>query len=172
MNLGHNNSTLFRSGKEDESDSWLPIQNWVLSLRSLGKSVLLIHHAGKSCKQWGTSRLEDVLYTLITMKRATVYKARDGACIEVYFEKNRALYGVDVKPFMARLESNTTNDGIKTLSWTCKSLEDSTFDTVCALANDGLGNSEIAQELEIHKSSVSRYVKRGKEEGIIKPLNS
>ena len=162
-----NNSTLFRSGKEDESDSWLPIQNWLLSLRSLGKSVLLIHHAGKSGKQRGTSRREDVLDTVITMKRPTGYKAQDGACIEVYFEKNRALYGDDVKPFEARLESNTNDDGIKTLSWTCKSLEDSTFDTVCALANEGLGNSEIAQELEIHKSTVSRYVKRGKEEGTI-----
>ena len=167
-----NNSTLFRSGKEDESDSWLPNQNWLLSLRSLGKSVLLIHHAGKSGKQRGTSRREDVLDTVITMKRPTGYKAQDGACIEVYFEKNRALYGDDVKPFEARLESNTNDDGIKTLSWTCKSLEDSTFDTVCALANKGLGNWEIAQELEIHKSTVSRYVNRGKEEGIIKPLNS
>ena len=164
-----NHSTLFRSGKEDESDSWLPIQNWLLSLRSLGKSVLLIHHAGKSGKQRGTSRREDVLDTVITMKRPTGYKAQDGACIEVYFEKNRALYGDDVKPFEARLESNTNDDGIKTLSWTCKSLEDSTFDTVCALANEGLGNSEIAQELEIHKSTVSRYVKRGKEEGTINP---
>ena len=90
-------------------------------------------------------------------------KAQDGACIEFYFEKNRAVFGDDVKPFEARLESNTNDDGIKTLSWTCKSLEDSTFDTVCALANEGLGNSEIAQELEIHKSTVSRYVKRGKE---------
>ena len=162
-----NNSTLFRSGKEDESDSWLPNQNWLLNLRSLGKSVLLIHHAGKSGKQRGTSRREDVLDTVITMKRPTGYKAQDGACIEVYFEKNRALYGDDVKPFEARLESNTNDDGIKTLSWTCKSLEDSTFDTVCALANEGLGNSEIAQELEIHKSTVSRYVKRGKEEGTI-----
>ena len=43
---------------------------------------------------------------------------------------------------------------------------------VCVLANKGLGNWEIAQELEIHKSTVSRYVNRGKEEGIIKPLNS
>jgi hypothetical protein len=49
-------STLCRSGKEDESDSWLPIQNWLLSLRSLGKSVLKIHHAGKSGQQRGTSR--------------------------------------------------------------------------------------------------------------------
>ena len=42
-----NLSTLIRSGKESESDSWLPVQEWVLRLRSRGKSVLLIHHAGK-----------------------------------------------------------------------------------------------------------------------------
>ena len=58
------------------------------------------------------------------------------------------------------------------LSWTCKSLEDSTFDTVCALANKGLGNWEISKELEIHKSTVSKYVQRGKREGTIKPCNS
>ena len=74
--------------------------------------------------------------------------------------------------YRRNIDINTNDDGIKTLSWTCKSLEDSTFDTVCALANKGLGNWEIAQELEIHKSTVSRYVNRGKEEGIIKPLNS
>ena len=38
-----NVSTLVRSGRESESDSWLPVQEWVLRLRSHGKSVLLIH---------------------------------------------------------------------------------------------------------------------------------
>ena len=64
------------------------------------------------------------------------------------------------------------DDGIETFEWNCKSLEDSTFDTVCSLANEGLENWEICKELEIHKSTVSSYVNRGKEEGIIKPLNS
>lgn len=68
-----NLSTLFRSGKEYESDSWLPIQNWLLSLRSLNKLVLLIHHAGKSGQQRRTSRREDVLDTVITMKWAKGY---------------------------------------------------------------------------------------------------
>ena len=167
-----NLSTLFRSGKEYESDSWLPIQNWLLSLRSLNKSVLLIHHAGKGGQQRGTSRREDVLDTVITMKRPKGYKEQDGACLEFYFEKNRALYGDEVKPFEARLESNTNDDGIEIFKWTCKSLEDSTFDTVCGLSNEGLENWEISQELEIHKSTVSRYVQRGKEEGTIKPCNS
>ena len=55
---------------------------------------------------------------------------------------------------------------------TWKSLEDSTYDSVCRLANEGLENCEICKELEIHKSTVSRYVQRGKREGTIKPCNS
>ena len=167
-----NLSTLIRSGKEDESDSWLPMQNWLLSLRSLGKSVLLIHHAGKGGQQRGTSRREDVLDTVISLKRPTDYIQEEGARIEFHFEKNRALLGDEVKPFEARLESNTNKDGLETLKWTWKSLEDSTYDSVCRLANEGLANWEICKELEIHKSTVSKYVKRGKEEGIIKPCNS
>ena len=56
--------------------------------------------------------------------------------------------------------------------WTWKSLKDSTYESVCRLANEGLDNWEIAQDLDIHKSTVSRYVQRGKEEGVIKPCSS
>ena len=167
-----NISTLCRSGKEDESDSWLPIQNWLLSLRSLGKSVLQIHHAGKSGQQRGTSRREDVLDTVISLKRPRDYIQAEGARIEFHFEKSRAILGDEVKPFEARLESKTNKEGLELLKWTWKSLEDSTYDSVCRLANEGLENWEISKELEIHKSTVSRYVQRGKREGTIKPCNS
>ena len=71
-----NLSTLFRSGKEYDSDSWLPVQEWLLRLRSRGKSVLLIHHAGKSGQQRGTSRREDVLDTVITQKAGRIQTTR------------------------------------------------------------------------------------------------
>ena len=167
-----NISTLCRSWKEDESDSWLPIQNWLLSLRSLGKSVLQIHHAGKGGQQRGTSRREDVLDTVISLKRPRDYIQAEGARIEFHFEKSRAILGDEVKPFEARIESKTDKEGLELLKWTWKSLEDSTYDSVCRLANEGLENWEISKELEIHKSTVSRYVQRGKREGTIKPCNS
>jgi len=51
------------------------------------------------------------------------------------------------------------------------SLEDSTFEKVCRLSSDGLSNTEIVQELGIHKSTVSRNVNRGKTEGKINMQN-
>ena len=63
-----NLSTLVRTGKENEAESWLPIQQWALEMRSQGKSVLFIHHAGKSGQQRGSSRREDVLDLVMELR--------------------------------------------------------------------------------------------------------
>jgi hypothetical protein len=55
-----NVSTLCRGLKENDADTWTPVQNWLLVQRRVGKSVLVIHHAGKSGQQRGTSRKENV----------------------------------------------------------------------------------------------------------------
>jgi len=164
-----NLSTLIRSGKESESDSWLPVQEWILRLRSRGKSVLLIHHAGKSGLQRGTSRREDVLDTVISLKKPDNIKQESGTCFEVHFEKYRSLSGDEIKPFEVILESSGQDNELGDINWNYKSLEDSTFEKVCRLANEGLEQMEITKELEIHKSTVSRHYRRGKEEGLIPP---
>ncbi len=164
-----NLSTLIRSGKESESDSWLPVQEWLLRLRSQGKSVLLIHHAGKSGLQRGTSRREDVLDTVIGLKKPNNIKQESGTCFEVHFEKYRSLSGDEIKPFEVILESYNQDNGLSNIHWDYKSLDDSTFEKVCRLANEGLEQMEITKELEIHKSTVSRHYRRGKEEGLIPP---
>ena len=84
-----NVSSLFRSGVENDAESWAPVQAWTLALRRRGISSLFVHHAGKGGKQRGTSRREDVLDTVIALKRPTDYVATDGARFEVHFEKAR-----------------------------------------------------------------------------------
>jgi hypothetical protein len=61
-------STICRSLKENDADSWVPVQSWALSLRRAGKSVVFIHHAGKAGAQRGTSRKEDVLDTVMVLR--------------------------------------------------------------------------------------------------------
>ena len=58
-----NLSCLARSGKENEGESWMPVQDWALRLRQQGVCVLFLHHAGKGGQQRGTSRREDLLDT-------------------------------------------------------------------------------------------------------------
>jgi len=158
-----NISTLVRGGKENESESWLPVQEWALRQRAEGRSVLWVHHSGKGGQQRGTSRREDVLDTSIGLKRPPDYNPEKGAVFEVHFQKNRGFTGEDAQPLEASMDVTPQGRQI----WCFRSLEASTYDRCCDLANEGLKNHEISQELGVNKSTVSRHVKRGKEQGDI-----
>ena len=101
-----NLSTLCRGLKENEADSWTPVQNWCLSLRRAAKSVLLIHHGGKSGAQRGTSRKEDVLDTVVSLRKPPDHQADQGARFEIHFEKSRGFYGPEAAPFEAWLKGD------------------------------------------------------------------
>ena len=156
-----NISTLVRGGKENEAESWLPVQEWALKQRSSGRSVLFIHHSGKDGRQRGTSRREDVLDTVIALKQPGTYDPEQGAVFEVHFEKARGFAGDDAKPFEAKLETDQQCG----LFWTYRSIEDSTYEKCCKLSNEGLTPTEISVQLDIHKSTVSRHLKHGRSKG-------
>ncbi|MDW7774368.1 MAG: bifunctional DNA primase/polymerase [Desulfobulbaceae bacterium] len=148
-----NISTLCRSSEENKGDAWLPVQEWALRMRARGISVLLIHHDGKGGQQRGTSRKEDVLDTVIQLKHPADYSPDHGALFEVHFRKARGIYGEDVKPFEASLQTN--EQGLPT--WMIKSIEDSTYMKVVAMLKDGMTQTETATELGISKSAVHKH---------------
>lgn len=152
-----NISTLCRAGAEDKADDWMIVQDWALRMRAAGKSVMFIHHAGKSGAQRGTSKREDVLDTVIALRHPVDYEQERGAEFEVHFEKARGITGDDVKPFVARLEAI---DGH--MDWTVTDLEKRNHLKVIQLTNDGWTGKEIAEELGINKSTVSRHLKRAR----------
>jgi putative DNA primase/helicase len=151
-----NISTLSRSGKENEAQSWLPLQEWALRLRAQGKSVLFIHHSGKTGLQRGTSKREDILDTVIGLRHTQDYEPSQGACFEVHFEKSRGIYGADVEPFEAKLA-----DGV----WTTKSIKRSAYEKAVRLTKDGYSQKEIADEIGKTKGYVSKLVRQAKEKG-------
>ncbi|MFK7890450.1 MAG: AAA family ATPase [Granulosicoccus sp.] len=150
-----NISTLCRAGAENKADDWNVVSEWALRMRRYGKTVLFVHHAGKGGQQRGTSKREDILDVVIALKRP-MDDAHTGASFEVHFEKARHLFGDDTKPFVA-----TLNDGL----WKTEQLEENTYRRVVAMTNEGLTVTEIARELDRHKSNISRHVKKAKECG-------
>lgn len=98
-----NISSLFRSYKENDADSWSPIQEWLLYLRRLNISVLLVHHANKGGDQRGTSRKEDVLDTSIMLKLPQGYSPEEGVNFEVHYTKHRHFFGDEARPFSAQV---------------------------------------------------------------------
>jgi hypothetical protein len=148
--------------KENDSSDWGALQTWALRQRALGRSVLMIHHSGKGGLQRGTSRREDVLDTVIGLERPKDYESTQGARFIVKYEKARGFFGDDAKSFEAHLVNVEEQ-----ASWQVKAVEESTYEKVYALANEGASQSEIVDELEVHKSTVSRHLKRARQEGLL-----
>lgn len=143
-----NLSTLCRGLKENEADSWTPVQNWLLAQRRQGKSVLVIHHGGKSGAQRGTSRKEDVLDTVIGLRKPPDYKPEQGARFEIHFEKHRGFWGPDADPFEIQLIDDQWRESA------IKSGDD--VSTLHALREQGLSIRDIADRTGLPKSTVAR----------------
>lgn len=155
-----NISTLVRNGNENEADSWNTVQDWVVNLKSAGKTVVFVHHAGKSGQQRGTSKREDIMDTVINLKKPSDYVQSQGARFEVHFEKARSFSGDGAKPFEVQL---SIDDG--GTHWDSCDLEESNYEKSISLFNSGYRQKEVAEELGVDKSTASRYWKRAVTEG-------
>jgi len=159
-----NISTLFRSGIENEAESWQPVQDWALELRKKGKSVLFIHHAAKNGQQRGTSKREDILDCVITLKQSPVHCANQGAAFEVIFEKTRHFTEDDAASFQVQLREQ--DDGL--WQWTIEEPEiDSEVEQVAKAVNEGLTIEETAERTGLSKSQVETRKKKAKNQGLI-----
>jgi hypothetical protein len=147
-----NLSCLCRTGKENEGEGWLPVQEWLLRLRQRGIAILFVHHAGKGGAQRGTSRREDVLDLVISLRHSSDYSPTEGVRFELHFEKCRSLVGEDTKPFEVRLERDPT--GLHT--WMKRSIEDTRLARAAELFADGVSVRDAAEELQISKSAAHR----------------
>lgn len=146
-----NIATLCRTGKENESQSWQPMQSWLLDLRRRGMTVLLIHHAGKSGDQRGTSAREDIMDTVISLRRPREYSMAEGARFEVHLTKARGIVGDEAKPFEAHLKAEDN-----ALHWNIRELEDVELQTLKRLLDEGYSVRDCAEEMGRSKSAVQR----------------
>lgn len=159
-----NISCLFRSGSENESDSWQEAQEWALDLRKKGKSVLFVHHAGKSGNQRGTSKREDILDSVIILKHPDDYKSEEGARIEIIFDKSRHFSGEDTRSFQAHLKTDDNSIWRWELSDAPKEEQ---IIQMAFLKRKGLTIKEIMKETGLTKSQIEYRTEKAKEKGFI-----
>ena len=150
-----NIASLCRTGKENESQSWQTMQAWLLELRRRGMTVLLIHHAGKSGDQRGTSAREDIMDTVISLRRPREYSMAEGARFEVHLTKARGILGDDAKPF----EANLVTEG-NALHWQVRELEDVELESLRRLLKEGYSIRDCAEEMGKSKGAIQRLKKK------------
>src|SRR5262249_10281899 len=141
---------------EDKKQDWEPINAWLIKLRHRGLATILVHHAGKSGQQRGTSGREDSLDTVIHLDRPAGYEAMEGCHFELKFTKARSVKGEEVGPLDVRLLEEAGS-----LAWSFKPLETSKEDQVRKLLAEGIDSpTDIAEALGIHRSYAYRLKKR------------
>jgi AAA domain len=148
-----NLSSLVRSGKENEAESWLPIQQWALELRRQGKSVMFIHHSGRNGEPRGTSKREDLLDTVIKLQSPHTYKAEEGLRVEIQFTKHRNFFGKDTEPFEASLSPGENGVSI----WVTKDIEVGGYEKALKLFEQGCDILAVKEELGISRATAFRY---------------
>lgn len=148
-----NLSALVRSGKENEAESWLPIQGWALGLRRNGKAVMFLHHSGRNGEQRGTTKREDLLDLVIALRRPPDYKAEEGLRTEVWFTKTRGIFGKDAEAFEVGM--STGENGVPV--WTVKDVEGSKSEKAMRLFEIGCDVPTVEKELGISRATAFRY---------------
>ena len=131
------------------------MQAWLLDLRRRGITVLLIHHAGKSGDQRGTSAKEDIMDTVISLRRPREYAMAEGARFEVHLTKARGILGDDAKPF----EANLITEG-NALHWQVREIEDVELEELKRLLGEGYSIRDCAEEMGKSKGAIQRLKKR------------
>ena len=157
-----NLSTLVSGGRENDAESWDSMQAWLLRLRRMGKTVLLIHHAGRGENARGTSKREDVLDTVISLKRPENYQPSEGARFEVHLTKARGVFGEGAQPFEAKLEER---DGIPV--WVTGEIVDPELLQVMEMTEGNMSIRDIGAEVGISKSKVQRLQAQGRAQKLI-----
>jgi len=154
-----NLSALVRAGNENEAESWLPLQAWALDLRRRGKSVVFVHHSGRSGNPRGTSKREDLLDTVIALRHSASYRAKEGLRAELHFEKTRHFHGEGAEPF--ELELRAGADGLG--EWVTRDLEASGYEKAAVLFAEGCDALAVKEELGVGRATAFRYQKQYRE---------
>jgi putative DNA primase/helicase len=147
-------STLVRSGVENEAESWAPIQDWLLTQRWDGRTVIQVHHEGKGGKPRGSSKREDVLDTMIGLRKKDDQCTEDESVFELTFTKARDFFGDDAAPMLIKLR---VQNGLVT--WTHEKVRDARLEQVREMQGSGMKLKDIAKELGLTAGRVSQIVK-------------
>ena len=91
-------TTLVTSGVENDVDSWRIVQKWSLKHRGRGRTVVFLHHHGRSGMPRGTSSREVTLDTRLTMKEDRDQSTATHTAFHLDFSKTRGFFGKDKEP--------------------------------------------------------------------------
>ncbi|MYM34047.1 AAA family ATPase [Duganella sp. FT94W] len=156
------NLSAWTSGGREDGNSWAGIKTWLIAKRIAGVAVLLIHHAGKNGQQRGSSAHEDLLDYSILLTPLPNSADREDTRFSVQHTKLR-----DNLPELRKTFEYTiwVQDQALQFEVAPAGFQVSAHDAEwLSLHEDGMSYEEIGRKYGVNKSTVSRRLKRLREE--------
>lgn len=128
-------------GRDDDVRQWERVQPWLFALRDSGRTVIIVHHTGKSGQQLGTSVKENFVDTSIELRAPGVQRPIAGTEFEWIWKKTRDVKRSDAPNL--HVEYVEGEDGVSRWSW--RPVTESRASTVADLKGQGLSKREVAR---------------------------
>lgn len=143
---------------ENIAHEWNEIQDWFIRIRAHGTTVNLVHHTGLDItRQRGSKKREDVLDTIILLKKGHICTNETPLHFNLSYPKHRNFYGSDSLSFDAFM----SKDG----SWMMKDSATSVREIVIEYAELKMTQQDIARALNISQPTVCRIIRDAKKFG-------
>ena len=162
--------TLMQFEDSNSAEEWSKQVNpLLLRMRREDRSVLFLHHSGKSGKQLGSMSKEVILDFSIRQSLEIDEDDEDGILgldSSIYeskfkwtFEKTRHFYGQHAYPVLWKY-----SNGVLTKDLTDKEMR---IQVAAKMKNEGLSNKDIAKELKVNERTIRRDLKTAESIGFI-----
>jgi putative DNA primase/helicase len=147
-----------KNASENAAESWTQIQRWLIWHRCRGRTIVLIHHEGRSGLPRGTSNREVTLDTTVRLQSIDSEvdsEQDDTSSFRLSFSKRREFIGN--VPLILRL---STASGVDQWSW--EQERDITREQVLELAQAGMKQADIAKAVGLKQPQVSKILAKAK----------
>lgn len=152
-----NLSAWTNSGGEDIR-TWQLVKSWLIGKRLQGVSVLMLHHAGKSGGQRGTSAHEDLLDFSLQLTPLPLENEPEKTHFRVDHTKLRDHLPALKAPYVFTIWSE--NGVMRFKSEQLVTKFDDRIANILELQAQGLNQTQIAEKLEVDKGQISRALKK------------
>lgn len=139
--------------RDDEISLWQAVQRLLIKLREAGKAVVLVHHTSKSGVQYGSILKENLMDTIIRIRKFPIQLNEQGITLELKVEKDRH------NSFKGHLESclqmTFTDEAVTTQ---LKNLQNMRGNFIAEKRAKGLTGTEIADGLGLSLGEVKELM--------------
>lgn len=157
------NFSMLSSFDENKSNEFKPVQDWLLYLRSIGKTIINVHHCGKGDDYRGSSRMLDCADTAIHLQAVNQGGLDEdhikGNKFKITYTKSRSFGGKDALPFEVSFEAG---------QWAYRSTEQTDMDRVVEMNSLKMNQISISKELGCSQSKVAKLIGKARKLGLIR----